>query len=87
MPEANSSLIPSVTPGSGKLQFRTEILTSKQLTDGKSLVKLLTEASAENWDLVEIVSVGERFVVVLRTVRQNGPDARQVGFTRREAGS
>jgi len=76
-----SGLVPSVEGGGGRdFEYRTELVTAAQLTDGKSLPDLLTKASAEEWDLVEILAAGDRHVVLLRRRKKPQREARPVGF-------
>lgn len=77
-----SGLVPSVDSGGGgrDFEYRTELLEAAQLTDGKSLPDLLTKASAEEWDLVDILPTAERHVVLLRRRRKPKRETRPVGF-------
>jgi hypothetical protein len=75
-----TSTVPSVAPDSQAFEYRTEILTTKQMADGKSLVELLNQASGDDWDLVEVITAGERHVVLLRKVKREPRENRRVGF-------
>jgi hypothetical protein len=78
------SIIPTVDAKSSEgrdFAYRTELLTSEKLTDGKALAELLTKTSAEGWDLVEIISAGQRHVVLLRKPNRESHQSRRVGFT------
>lgn len=78
---AGSGLVPSVEGGGGRdFEYRTELLTQTQLTDGKSLPELLTKASTEEWDLVDIVAAGDSHVVLLRRRKKPQRETRPVGF-------
>src|SRR5438105_566665 len=71
-----------VPPPDGERQFeyRTELLTAEQVTDGTTLAAQLTKASAEGWDLVDIVNAGDRHAILLRQLKRRERSARQVGF-------
>lgn len=76
-----SGLVPSVESGGGReFEYRTELLTAAQLTDGKSLPELLTKTSGEEWDLVDILAAGDRHVVLLRRRKKPQRESRPVGF-------
>jgi len=83
-PEAASSastLVPTVADGGREFEYRTELITASQVVDGKSLADQLTRASTDGWDLVDIVSAGERHAIVLRRAKRPERASRTVGFT------
>jgi hypothetical protein len=65
-------------------EYRTDVVTTAQVVDGTTLSSQLTRASADGWDLVDIVSAGERHAVLLRRVKRPERSARTVGFTAQE---
>jgi len=67
--------------GTREYEFRTELLTSAEVTDGSTLAGRLNQASADGWDLVDIINAGDRYAVLLRRVKRPERSARQVGFT------
>lgn len=67
--------------GGRDYEYRTELLTAEQVTDGTTLASHLTRASADGWDLVDIVNAGERHAILLRRLKRTERNARQVGFT------
>ena len=79
-PEASRPVVPSVGPAGQEFEYRTEVVSVKQLTDGKTLAELLTGASADSWELVEIIAAGERHVVLLRKLKRRESEGRRVGF-------
>jgi hypothetical protein len=79
-PPGTTSTVPSVAPDGRVFEYRTELLTTKQLADGKSLADLLNRTSLDDWDLVDVMAAGERHVVLLRKVRTEKREDRRVGF-------
>lgn len=80
-PTASQPVVPSVAPAGQEFQYRTEVVSVKQLTDGKTLAELLNGASADSWELVEIIAAGERHVVLLRKLKRREAEGRRVGFS------
>lgn len=81
-PPPGSSLVPAV-PGAGgrEFEYRTELLTQAELADGKTLAEKLTKASADGWDLVDVIHAGDQHVILLRQPKKTSREARPVGFT------
>jgi hypothetical protein len=79
LPESASG-VPSVGFGGRQYEYRVETLTLDQITDAKGLAGLLTEASADGWDLVETIEAGEKRAVVLRRPKREPGESRPVGF-------
>jgi hypothetical protein len=85
-PSLTTAVAPGVSSGVGReYEYRVEQLSVAELTDGKTLPELLTTASAEGWDLVEIVPADDRRVILLRKPRRKEQDRRPVGFAPRRA--
>jgi hypothetical protein len=79
---APGTMVPSVTSGDGgrEYEYRTELVTATQITDGTTLAEHLTRASTDGWDLVDIVNAGERHAILLRRAKKPTAASRQVGF-------
>jgi hypothetical protein len=79
---APGTLVPSVTGGDGgrEFEYRTELVTAAQITDGNTLAEQLTKASTDGWDLVDIVNAGERHAILLRRAKKPSAGSRLVGF-------
>jgi hypothetical protein len=73
--------LPSVTDGGREYEYRTDLVTAAEVTDGSTLAGQLTKASAEGWDLVDIINAGDRFAILLRRAKRPERNARPVGFT------
>jgi hypothetical protein len=76
-----SPTIPAVSTGARQYEYRVDLLTVAQVSDGKTLAERLTAASSDGWDLVEIVDAGEQRAVLLRRPKRSERDRRPVGFT------
>jgi hypothetical protein len=77
---APGTLVP-FSDGGREFEYRTEVLTGPQVVDGTTLSSQLTRASADGWDLVDIVNAGDRHAIVLRRVKRPERSQRPVGFT------
>lgn len=79
--EPAGTLVPSV-PASGDraFEYRTELLTLAQVADGKTLGDLLTKASTDGWDLVDVIGAGDKHAVLLRKRKETPKETRPVGF-------
>ena len=77
---ATAPLVPSVAPDSREFVYRTELLSAAQVTDGTTLADRLTAASAEGWDLVDVIPAGDSHAVLLRRVKEQQRESRHVGF-------
>jgi hypothetical protein len=73
--------VPSVAEGGREHEYRTELLTAEDVVDGKTLAGQLTTASADGWDLVDIINAGDRYAVLLRRAKRPERSTRPVGFT------
>ena len=79
--EAPGTVLPSVSDGVREFEYRTELVTTAQVVDGTTLAEQLTRASADGWDLVEIIGTGEHHAILLRRARRPGRSGRPVGFS------
>lgn len=73
--------VPSVSDGGREHEYRTDLLTAAEVVDGATLAGQLTKASADGWDLVDIINAGDRYAVLLRRAKRPERSARPVGFT------
>jgi len=73
-------LVPTVAPGGREFEFRVEMMSVEQVADGKTLPETLTKASADGWDLHEVIDAGERRALLLRRPKRNPREERRVGF-------
>lgn len=73
--------LPSVSDGGREFEYRTEVVTSAQVVDGTTLSGQLTKASADGWDLVDIINAGDDHAILLRRAKRTERNARPVGFT------
>jgi hypothetical protein len=74
--------VPTVdSAGAREFEFRTEVLTDAEVTDGKTLGERLTQASKDGWDLVEVIGVRDAHAVLLRRPKKVERESRRVGFT------
>jgi hypothetical protein len=73
-------VVPSVAPGGREFEFKVEVISLEQVTDGKTLPDRLGKASADGWDLFEVIDAGDRRALLLRRPKRNDREARRVGF-------
>jgi len=78
---ATGSTLPSVHDGGREFEYRTDLVTAAEVVDGTTLAGQLTKASADGWDLVDIINAGDRHAVLLRRAKRPERNARPVGFT------
>jgi hypothetical protein len=76
-----AAVIPSVPPEGQEHEYRTEDMTAEQVLDGTTLPEQLTKAAAEGWELVDIITAGERHALLLRRPRRTNRAHHPVGFT------
>ena len=79
-PPAPGTLAPFSDAGR-EFEYRTDLVTTEQVVDGTTLAGQLTRASADGWDLVDIVGAGDRHAILLRRVKRPERSVRTVGFT------
>jgi hypothetical protein len=79
-PPAPGAQLPTVSDSGREFEYRTELVTAAQVLDGATLPDRLTKASADGWDLVEIIAVGDRHAILLRRAKRPERSARHVGF-------
>jgi hypothetical protein len=77
----SAGTVAPVPDGGREYEYRTDVVTTAEVVDGKTLAGQLNQASTDGWDLVEIVSAGDQHAVLLRRVKRPERSSRQVGFT------
>lgn len=77
---APGAQLPSVAEGGRDYEYRTDLLSAAEVIDGQTLAGLLTKASSDGWDLVDIISAGDHYAVLLRRAKRPERNARPVGF-------
>ncbi len=78
---ATGPSVPAVPDGGREFEYRTELVTAAEVLDGKTLADQLTKASADGWDLVEIISAGDRHAILLRRGKRPSRQMGPAGFT------
>lgn len=76
----SSGYLPTVEPPAREWEWSTKVLTVTQVSDGVTLVKLLTEAGADGWELSDVIDGGEKRVILLRRSKRTARESRRVGF-------
>jgi hypothetical protein len=66
--------------GDREFEYRIEVLSLEQLTDGKTLPDRLAAASSDGWHYVDVVDAGASRVVLLRRAKKTERERRSVGF-------
>jgi hypothetical protein len=66
--------------GDREFEYRTDVLSLKEVTDGKTLADRLAAASTEGWHYVDIIDAGESRVVLFRRAKKTERERRSVGF-------
>ena len=77
---AGGAMVPTVAPSGREFEYRVEVVSLEQVTDGKTLPDRLGKASADGWDLYEVIDAGDRRALLLRRPKKNDREARRVGF-------
>ena len=78
---APGAQLPSVADGGREHEYRTDLLSAAEVVDGATLAGQLTKASADGWDLVDIINAGDRYAVLLRRAKRPERSVRPVGFS------
>lgn len=69
-------------PGLGRtFEYRSEVLSHDQVSDG-TLVEKLNQESSDGWDLVDMISAGDKQVLLMRRPKRAERESRPVGFLR-----
>ena len=76
----SSGYLPTVEPPAREWEWSSKVLTVTQVADGVTLVKLLTEAAADGWELSDVIDGGEKRVILLRRSKRTARESRRVGF-------
>jgi hypothetical protein len=77
---ATATMVPAVSTPGREFEYRTQLVTAAEVVDGSTLAEQLTKASAEGWDLVEIIGAGDRHAILLRRPKDQNRESRPVGF-------
>jgi len=84
LPAAPTSLVtgPAQANGQGdrEFEYRTEVLSLEELTDGKTLAERLASASTDGWHYVDVIDAGASRVLLFRKVKRTERERRSVGF-------
>ncbi len=81
-----ASIVPTVGgSGSREFEYRTDLISVAELTDGSTLAEKLGKASVDGWDLVDILDGGDQKVVLLRKPKRPKTESRPVGFAVRRS--
>jgi hypothetical protein len=75
-----AGLVPSVGLPSREWEFSARVLTVAQVADGVTVVKVLTEAGADGWELASVLDGGEKRVILMRRPKRTTRESRRVGF-------
>lgn len=73
-------MIPSVGLPGREWEFSTKVMSTAQIADGSTLVKVLTEGAADGWELAQVIDGGDKRVLLLRRPKRGQREARRVGF-------
>jgi hypothetical protein len=77
---ASTTHVPSVGMPTREWEYSTEVLTVAQVVDGTTLVKILTAAATDGWELADVVDGGEKRVLLMRRSKRSSRESRRVGF-------
>ena len=75
-----TGVVPSVGLPSRDWEYSTKVLTTAQLADGVTVVKVLQEAGADGWELASVLDGGEKRVILMRRPKRTARESRRVGF-------
>lgn len=75
-----TGVVPTVGLPSRDWEYSTKVLTTAQLADGVTVVKVLQEAGADGWELASVLDGGEKRVILMRRPKRTARESRRVGF-------
>ncbi len=80
---ATATIVPRVDAGAveREYEYRVDVVTVAQVLDG-TLADRLSEASHDEWNLVDIIDAGEKKALLMRKRKQKESARRPVGFAR-----
>jgi hypothetical protein len=79
---ATGTLVPRVeAPIEREYEYRVDVLTVAQVLDG-TIADKLSDASHDEWHLVDIIDAGDKKALLLRKRKQKEAARRPVGFAR-----
>lgn len=79
---ATGTVVPRVeAPVEREYEYRVDVLTVAQVLDG-TIADKLSDASHDEWHLVDIIDAGDKKALLLRKRKQKESARRPVGFAR-----
>lgn len=80
---ATATVVPRVDAGGAEreYEYRVDVVTVAQVLDG-TLADRLSEASRDEWNLVDIIDAGDQKALLMRKRKQKESARRPVGFAR-----
>ena len=75
-----TGLVPTVGLPIREWEYSTKVLSVAQVADGVTVVKVLTEAGTDGWELASVLDGGEKRVILMRRPRRTARESRRVGF-------
>jgi hypothetical protein len=79
---ATATMVPRVdAAGDREYEYKVDVITIAQVLDG-TLADRLSEASHDEWNLVDIIDAGDKKALLLRKRKQKESSRRPVGFAR-----
>ena len=75
-----TGLVPTVGVPGREWEFSTKVLSVAQVADGVTVVKVLTEAASDGWELASVLDGGEKRVILMRRPKRTTRESRRVGF-------
>ncbi len=78
---ASAAVVPAVpAPAEHDYEYRVVVLSLEQVLDGKTLPERLSQASRDEWHLVEIIDAGDRKAILLRKRKEKKGNRHPLGF-------
>ncbi len=80
---ASGTLVPRVDASAAdrEYEYRVDVVTVGQVLDG-TIAEKLSDASHDDWHLVDIIDAGDKKALLLRKRKQKESARRPVGFAR-----
>ncbi len=77
-----ATIVPRVdSPMEREYEYRVDVLSLAEVLDG-TIAEKLSEASHDDWHLVDIIDAGDKKALLLRKRKQKESARRPVGFAR-----
>ena len=80
VPSVATGLVPSVGLPTREWEYSTRVLTVAQVADGATVVKVLTDAAVDGWEMATVLDGGEKRVILMRRPKRMSRESRRVGF-------